>query len=326
MRINARDETLQRNYLIKFEFLVHEYEKVKANKHELFKQTGEFYKHHNISKQVFLKIYGRYKASGDKSAFLPGKRGPKYTTRRTLLEIEQKVIQYRALGCNKYEIHAILKNIMQEKVPSPSCIYNILRRYGLNKKTPKMIEEKRQIIKDMVGELAHIDTHHLCKNIIPSSTKKYYIIGVIDSCSRLAWAEIISDVTSLSVMFATLRSFNNLQNFHNVKFAQVITDNGSEFSSKNPETQQNHPFERMLLEMGVKHSYIKPYRPQTNGKIERFWRTLNDDLLEGTFFNSLEHLQQELLDYLVYYNQLRPHQSLNGLTPSKFAESCQRIM
>ena len=47
-----------------------------------------------------------------------------------------------------------------------------------------------------------------------------------------------------------------------------------------------HPMERMLLELGITHRYTRPYRPQTNGKVERFWRTLNEDLLEGTTFES----------------------------------------
>ncbi len=77
--------------------------------------------------------------------------------------------------------------------------------------------------------------------------------------------------------------------------------------------------------MGIKHRHTRPYRPQTNGKVERFWRTLNEDLIEGTCFESLEHYQQKLLDYMIYYNQMRPHQALNGKKPKDFADSCQRI-
>ena len=76
--------------------------------------------------------------------------------------------------------------------------------------------------------------------------------------------------------------------------------------------------------MGIKHRHTRPYRPQTNGKAERFWRTLYDDLIEGTYFESIEHFKQELLDYIIYYNQLRPHQALNGKNPKEFAGSCQR--
>ena len=62
-------------------------------------------------------------------------------------------------------------------------------------------------------------------------------------------------------------------------FEMVITDNGAEFGSgKN--AKDEHPFERLLTEMEMKHVYTKPYRPQTNGKIERFWKTLKEDFLE----------------------------------------------
>jgi transposase InsO family protein len=81
----------------------------------------------------------------------------------------------------------------------------------------------------------------------------------------------------------------------------------------------------MLKEMEIKHRYTMPYRPQTNGKVERFWRTINEDLIEGTSFASLDEFKQELLQYLLYYNKMRPHQALDGKTPLLFADSCQRI-
>ncbi len=89
--------------------------------------------------------------------------------------------------------------------------------------------------------------------------------------------------------------------------------------------KNHHPFERLCIEMGIKHRHTRPYLPQTNGKVERFWRTLNEDLIEGTFFESVEHFKQELLDYMIYYNQLRPHQALDGENLKQFADSCQRI-
>jgi len=256
---------------------------------------------------------------------MPGKRGPKYQTRRTPLEIEAQVLDLRKKGCNKYEINDILRAKLQEKTPSHSTIYAIFRRYGVNRVTPKMQEEKRKIIKEKIGELGHIDAYHLSKDTIAEDSNRYYLVGVIDSCSRLAWVEVINDIKALTVMFATLRCFNYLNNHYEVKFAEVLTDNGPEFGPKVSKNKENHPFERLLEEMEIKHRYIRPYRPQTNGKIERFWRTLNEDLIEGTYFESLDHFKKELFDYLVYYNQLRPHQSLNGQTPKKFSLSCQRI-
>ena len=71
----------------------------------------------------------------------------------------------------------------------------------------------------------------------------------------------------------------------------------------------------MLLELGIKHRYTRPYRPQTNGKVERFWRTLDEDVIDGATFDNLDHFANELFDYLIYYNNYRPHQALGGQTP-----------
>jgi transposase InsO family protein len=77
--------------------------------------------------------------------------------------------------------------------------------------------------------------------------------------------------------------------------------------------------------LGITHRYTRPYRPQTNGKAERFWRTLEEDLLFETAFDSPEQLKEELLQYLIYYNQHRPHQALNGKTPAEVNQNCPRI-
>ncbi len=103
----------------------------------------------------------------------------------------------------------------------------------------------------------------------------------------------------------------------------MMSDNGAEFASRNH--LSTHPFERMLVELGIRHRYTRPYRPQTNGKVERFWRTLNEDLIEGTTFDTLTEFQEELAQYLIYYNEYRPHQALNAKTPKQINQSCQRI-
>ena len=79
--------------------------------------------------------------------------------------------------------------------------------------------------------------------------------------------------------------------------------------------RNTHPLERLQGELGVKHRYTRPYRPRTSGKVERFWRTLNEDLLEWTTFETVTELKEELALYLLYYNTERSHQGLGGKTP-----------
>ena len=315
MRINTTDLTLKRNYLEKYRFLIKEYELVKSKSHPIFNLAKDFYTAHDTDRRSFLKYYNRFKQSGDDLDLLPQKRGPKYKTRRPIMFIEQKVIELRKKGNSKYEIVSILRPSLLKFTPSASGVYNICKRYGLNRLTPRMKVNKRKIIKERMGQLGHIDCHHLSKSIIRGSSQKLYLVCVIDDYSRLAWAEVVKDISSLTVMFAALKCLNVLNDQYSLKFEEILSDNGPEFGPGTSKQKEHHPFERMLMEIGIKHRYTKPYRPQTNGKVERFWRTLSEDLIAETDFDSIEELKDELMQYLVYYNIKRPHQGINGKTP-----------
>ena len=174
-----------------------------------------------------------------------------------------------------------------------------------------MRQSKRKIIKTCAGELGHLDCHYLGKDQIVGSKRRRYLVSVVDARARLAWAEVVDDLKSLSVMFAALRSINLLNAEYGIRFEAMLTDNGPELASRG--NVEGHPMERLLGELGIKHRYTRPYRPQTNGKAGG--RTLNEELLEGTTFGTAEELREELGLYLLYYNTARPHQGLGGKTP-----------
>lgn len=315
MRLNTQDLTLQRNYLEKYRFLIKEYEQVKQKIHPLYKQAKDFYKANDTCAKSFLKYYNRYKQSGQSIDLLPQKRGPRYKTRRPLPFIENKVIELRQKGNNKYEIFNILKPTLHKFTPSPSGVYNICKRNNLNRLKPVMKQNRRKIIKERMGQLGHIDCHYLSKSIIKGQSKKLYLVCLLDDYSRVAWAELVEDITALTVMFATLKCLNMLNGQYNIKFEEILSDNGPEFGPRVSKNKEQHPFERMLIEMGIKHRYTRPYRPQTNGKVERFWRTLEEDLLRDTDFDSMAEIKEELIQYLYYYNHERPHQGINNKKP-----------
>lgn len=306
---------------------ISEYEKIKNKESKNFKTVKEFCLQYKFSHQNFMKIYHRYKANPQESMLVPQKRGPKYKSRRTDLSIEKRVQSLRDFGTNRYEIVRLLRT---EKIEiSPSTVYNICRRYGVNKLKKEQKDERRRIIRikmENAGELAHIDCHQLSKGtVISVSNNTYHLLGVIDDYSRIAWVEVLEDKKGLSVMFATLKAFNMLRGQYGIEIETVMTDNGAEFGSgKNTKNKEENPFERLLLEMNMKHIYTKPYRPQTNGKIERFWKTLNEDFLEDSQFNDLDDLKNELISYLIYYNEHRPHSSLDGCTPKEFLDNTQK--
>lgn len=315
MRNNTNDQTLTRNYLEKYRFLIREYELVKNKSHPLYHKAKDFYAANDTCAKSFLKYYNRYKQSGEDLDLLPQKRGPKYKSRHPLPYIEQQVIELREKGNNKYEIVNILKPKLGKFTPSSSGVYNIFRRNKINRMTPVIRKNHQKIIKERMGQLGHIDCHYLSKSIIKGQSNKLYLVCLLDDYSRVAWAELVTDITSLTVMFATLKCLNMLNDQYQIKFEEILSDNGPEFGIKSSARKEQHPFERMLIELGIKHRYTKPYRPQTNGKVERFWRTLEEDLLRETDFDSLEELKDELLQYLYYYNHERPHLGIDGKKP-----------
>ena len=124
-------------------------------------------------------------------------------------------------------------------------------------------------------------------------------------------------------MFATLKAFNMLKHRYNFEIDAVKSDNGAEIGSgRLAKNKDEHPFERLLSEMEMKHIYTKPYTPQTNGKIERFWKTLKEEFLEDSLFNDIDDFKNEILGFIVYYNEHRPHSAIKGLTPLEFLNKC----
>ena len=295
---------------------IEEYELIKSKKSERFTTVKSFCIYHKFSHQNFMKIYHRYKQCPEQDSLIPQKRGPRFKTRRIDLRTEEQIISSRRLGNNRYEIREILKQ-NGSFVPCATTIYNVCKRHGLNRLHRLEKQERRKIIMNRIGELAHIDCHQLSKGItIDSSDKTFYLLGMIDDYSRVAWVEVLEDKKALTVMFAALKIFNMLKKQYGIEIDAVMSDNGAEFGSgPHSKHKENHPFERLLIEMQMKHVYTKPYRPQTNGKIERFWKTLKEDFIEDALYQNLDDLKEELLGFLIYYNQHRPHSAIGGKKP-----------
>ena len=93
-------------------------------------------------------------------------------------------MQHRRQGVNRYEICQLLAPKLKHLTPSPSTVYRIAQRSGLNRLTPPLKQEKRRIIKRKAGELGHLDCHHLSKDLIGTDPTRYYLVCVIDACTR----------------------------------------------------------------------------------------------------------------------------------------------
>ena len=80
-------------------------------------------------------------------------------------------------------------------------------------------------------------------------------------------------------------------------FDKIIQCGGELTSGVHSKYKDSHPFERLLLEMNIKHRYTRPYRPQTNGKVERFWKTLKEDFQHCSLYTDIFLLYL----YFIYY-------------------------
>lgn len=319
MRVAKSYLTMEKNtirYMLKF---VDEYEQVKSKTHPEYRYVRDYFKAKNICFQNFYKFYSRFLASNrNPELLLPTKRGPQPRYRQLPLSdgsIELKVLKYRELGLNKYEISASLKLEQGAQTAcSASTVYRILRNYGMSRLQPRIVEEKIKIMREYAGSLAHIDCHYLPKGVVTASPEqRYYVLGIIDDYSRIVWVEVMKSTKSIDATFAMMDAIMMINQRYNIKFAEALTDNGSEFCGS--KKIDEHPFERLLQHFNIKHLRTKPYRPQTNGKIERFWRTFHQDTIEGAVFNTLDELKDAVLGYNFYYNEHRPHQALNGKIP-----------
>ena len=123
------------------------------------------------------------------------------------------------LEMEEAELIEILKPKFKQFRTSPSTIYSICKRYKKSKLTVKMEEEKRQIIKEKAGELGHIDAYYLSKGIINGETQRYYLLAGVDRCTRLAWAELTSDIKALTTMFDKTRCFQVFPEQFGIKFS-----------------------------------------------------------------------------------------------------------
>ncbi|GAA2187792.1 IS481-like element IS1649 family transposase [Leucobacter alluvii] len=134
-----------------------------------------------------------------------------------------------------------------------------------------------------------------------------YVHTVIDDHSRVAYAEIHDDeraVTAIGVLQRAVSWFKD----RSVRVERVLSDNGSAYRS--------HAWRTACNDMGITPKRTRPYRPQTNGKIERFHRTLADGWAYSRHYSSERVRRKALPAWLHYYNQHRPHSAIGKLPPA----------
>lgn len=314
---SGQDGVMQRRHINAMLRNFEEYERIKSKSHDVYTTVTEFFEVKGLCKQNFHKYYRRFvNSKRDINSLIPHRSGRKFRDAlKYVPEVIEQIREIRSKGYNRYDLSDIIKRERLIDI-SPSSMYRLMKRLGINRLNLKIKEEKRKIVKTHSGELGHIDIHYVAKGTVKETgNKKLYLLGLIDDHSRICWLEVIDSIKSLDVMFASMDILMMLKSRYGIQFKEIMSDNGSEFSSRANPT--NHPFEKLLLFYDIKHLYTQPFRPQTNGKIERFWRTLEEELLDGEVFDTLEEFKHYIQGYVIYYNEHRGHQGIGNKIPNK---------
>jgi transposase InsO family protein len=206
-----------------------------------------------------------------------------------------------------------------------------LKRIGLGKRsrlTPP--EPPNRYERRHPGELVHVDIKQLGRisargaghrvvghrksraqrrqgGVLRGQTRFEYVHVMVDDHSRLAYAELLEDLTAECAV-AFLRRAVAWFAERGVKLRAVMTDNGSCYVA--------HAHRAALRELGLRHVRIKPYRPRTNGKAERFIQTLLNDWAYARLYGSSAERTAALPLFLERYNFRRPHGSLGKKAPA----------
>ena len=137
---------------------------------------------------------------------------------------------------------------------------------------------------------------------------KVKVIGVIDDHTRLAYCEIHAAENAHNVS-ATLRRASGWFREQGCGPVQaVMSDNAKCYAT-------SHDFRDALAELGARHILIPPYTPRWNGKIERFFSTLDSEWAHGRVWPNSTQRDRALSSFIRYYNRRRPHTAAGGRAP-----------
>jgi transposase InsO family protein len=213
-----------------------------------------------------------------------------------------------------------------------STVSGILTRLGLGRLGRLGLEQPIRYERSRPGELLHIDIKRLGRieggagkrafesqrrqrhnptRTDPEGKRRHYVgfeyVHVcVDDYSRLAYAEVLSDEKATTAI-GFLRRAVAFYARHGIAVERVLTDNGSAYVSA------VHALACRALR--VRHSRTRPYRPQTNGKAERFIRTLLAGWAYGAIYRSSQERTAALDGWLWHYNHRRRHSALRHQPP-----------
>jgi transposase InsO family protein len=276
-----------------------------------------------VSVRCARKWVGRYRLEGE-AGLCDRSSAPRRVANRTGEDRVEVIVKLRRLRFTAAEIADTLGMAL-------STVSGILTRLGMGKLGRLGLEQPLRYERSRPGELVHVDVKKLGR-IEGGVGKRWrggrrqhytgrrrdaagvdrrtvgwdYVHVAVDDFSRLAYAEVLADERAATAA-AFLRRAVAFYRRHGIEVERILTDNGACYRGA------MHTL--ACRQLGIRHLRTRPYRPQTNGKAERFIRTLLAGWAYGAIYGSSRERHRALDGWLWHYNHRRRHSALNHQAP-----------
>jgi transposase InsO family protein len=207
-----------------------------------------------------------------------------------------------------------------------STVWKVLSRHGISRRPPAERGAPNRYEWPCPGDLLHMDVCRYARFRRPghratgdrSQRERYwmhpetrvgydYAHAIVDDHSRLAYVELHEDERAAIVTGFVERALVFFAG-HGIVTKRVMTDNAFSYV-------KNRSLRELLAARGIRHLTTQPYRPRTNGKVERFHQTMAREWAHGRAYPSSAHRASLLKDWLTHYNHRRPHSAIGNRPP-----------
>ena len=273
-----------------------------------------------VSVRTVSKWLGCYRADGE-AGLVDGSSAPRSIPHRTSDKRVVAIAALRRLGMTAAEISECL-------LMPVSTVSAVLIRIGLGKRSGlEPVEPVNRYERKRPGELLHIDVKKLGRigrpgHRVTGNRRKRsrgigweYVHVCVDDATRLAYVEVLEDEKATTAIGFLRRAICHYR-AHGIRVLAVMTDNGSCYRAT------IHALACKALR--IKHLRTRPYRPQTNGKAERFIRTMPAGWAYAAIYANSHQRTLALPGWLYFYNHQRPHRSLSRQPPIQRLEATRQ--
>ena len=264
-----------------------------------------------IPRQVLSRWWQRVEVDG-LDGLMPRSRRPHRTSAISKAAVH-RILQLRRRRLGPARIAALIGL-------SAKTAHRVLTRHGQARLPRPRRRPSRRYEKSRPGELLHVDI-----KMLPAlrNARYDYEFAAVDDFSREAVVAITTEQTSAAATTFLELVVSRLP----YRVEAVLTDNALAFTMKHAwHSERLSRFEQACQSLGIAHHLLRPRRPQSNGKVERFFRTVDDECLALQRQWTFTHRNRAVDRFVTFYNHERPHLSLSGMTPIQRRDSYFRSL